>query len=610
MEVQKPQTVQITFNNKTITLHNVTIVDADPSRIVINRQFAPVNATVAPVMLPSNNPPIIPTNSPKISRLKSPTSSPVAKKKFNGTQNQSELDLSFQCSFCDDMYDELDHLVAHMKAQHPDLISLPDDEEENVKKSEEINKNTHSTTNSVGEDDFDEYIEEEEEELGVEEQTFELIEDETESNIEYDETSCSSSRPPSSPPSPEYEEHVSFSRLEEMRREMEMEREKVDTEKMETSDIIQNGTNLEEKSQLANGTADSESEDEIKQGSDHAYMKHNNEIPENLNSLPEIPKDLEIYKVKNVSSNSLHENIQQTKNYLDSLQDYEGILKYSKAKSSENVSEIDTNSANQDNELDELQQIREIRENYLMQLENHEKYLSKQNWREEQEKLYSNQPQTEDPQSQEMMDAEDEEYSDQNGLDTDENFQDFEFPAEENYPESGENSDNESFTFDMYDQEMMSMLEPICELKSEDDEKSSKLNDEAMELYRMAMEMNYLENGIKKRGKRKNMPTIDENSAEPVNNKVQNNVQESVIKLPQGPGRGRRREMDEAEVELINSGPNCFFQCNLCDKSYKFAGDLAKHVRSHTLNRPYQCSICDKSFTHIGSLNTHLRIHR
>lgn len=54
---------------------------------------------------------------------------------------------------------------------------------------------------------------------------------------------------------------------------------------------------------------------------------------------------------------------------------------------------------------------------------------------------------------------------------------------------------------------------------------------------------------------------------------------------------------------------SCLFQCTQCDSSFIFAGDLAKHVRSHTQNKPYQCSICHKTFTHIGSLNTHIRIH-
>lgn len=77
----------------------------------------------------------------------------------------------------------------------------------------------------------------------------------------------------------------------------------------------------------------------------------------------------------------------------------------------------------------------------------------------------------------------------------------------------------------------------------------------------------------------------------------------------QGPGRGRRRELATSK-EVAPPPESCLFQCTQCDSSFIFAGDLAKHVRSHITNKPYQCSICSKSFTHIGSLNTHLRIHR
>lgn len=79
------------------------------------------------------------------------------------------------------------------------------------------------------------------------------------------------------------------------------------------------------------------------------------------------------------------------------------------------------------------------------------------------------------------------------------------------------------------------------------------------------------------------------------------------FRVAQGPGRGRRRE---ASIEKSPTSPkSCLFQCTLCDRSFTYAGDLAKHIRSHTQNKPYQCSICHKTFTHIGSLNTHIRIH-
>lgn len=128
------------------------------------------------------------------------------------------------------------------------------------------------------------------------------------------------------------------------------------------------------------------------------------------------------------------------------------------------------------------------------------------------------------------------------------------------------------------------------------------------------MELNYEQNGIKKRGRRKTrVPKASPSStsnAENINmNGILANLLDPAIKIPQGPGRGRRKETNEQELELDRSNGVCFFQCTQCDKSFKFAGDLAKHVRSHTISSPYRCSICKKVFTHIGSLNTHLRIH-
>lgn len=130
-----------------------------------------------------------------------------------------------------------------------------------------------------------------------------------------------------------------------------------------------------------------------------------------------------------------------------------------------------------------------------------------------------------------------------------------------------------------------------------------------MKLYREAMEVNYQQNGIKKRGRRKSR--VPKPSADSMGNGILANLLDSSvnIKIPQGPGRGRRKEVNEKELEMDRNNGVCFFQCTQCDKSFKFAGDLAKHVRSHTISSPYRCSICGKVFTHIGSLNTHLRIH-
>jgi hypothetical protein len=153
-------------------------------------------------------------------------------------------------------------------------------------------------------------------------------------------------------------------------------------------------------------------------------------------------------------------------------------------------------------------------------------------------------------------------------------------------------------------------MEPFVELLCEECDENSQEENEAMKLYREAMEINYQQNGIKKRGRRKSrVPKVSPDSNS-MNGILANLLEPNVnIKIPQGPGRGRRKELNEQELEMDRSNGVCFFQCTQCDKSFKFAGDLAKHVRSHTISSPYRCSICAKVFTHIGSLNTHLRIH-
>lgn len=154
------------------------------------------------------------------------------------------------------------------------------------------------------------------------------------------------------------------------------------------------------------------------------------------------------------------------------------------------------------------------------------------------------------------------------------------------------------------------ILEPICELSCEDDSDDGVQDEnEAMRLYREAMEVNYQQNGIKKRGRRKQRKAkpLMENMTSL--NGILAGLLDNSIKVPPGPGRGRRKEINEEELQLDRSNGVCLFSCNKCDESFKYAGDLAKHVRSHTISSPYQCSICQRKFTHIGSLNTHLRIH-
>lgn len=47
------------------------------------------------------------------------------------------------------------------------------------------------------------------------------------------------------------------------------------------------------------------------------------------------------------------------------------------------------------------------------------------------------------------------------------------------------------------------------------------------------------------------------------------------------------------------------FRCTLCEKECKSVGNLAKHIASHTREKPYQCATCGRSFSQLGSLKGH-----
>lgn len=182
--------------------------------------------------------------------------------------------------------------------------------------------------------------------------------------------------------------------------------------------------------------------------------------------------------------------------------------------------------------------------------------------------------------------------------------------AEEPINDANCEIDDDDIDFESFEY-FSNILEPICELSFKDDSNDGIQDEnEAMRLYREAMEVNYQQNGIKKRGRRKQRkqkPLVENTTS--LNGILAGLLENSSVKVPPGPGRGRRKEMNILELEMDRSNGVCLFSCNKCEESFKYAGDLAKHVRSHTISSPYQCSICQRKFTHIGSLNTHLRIH-
>ncbi len=49
--------------------------------------------------------------------------------------------------------------------------------------------------------------------------------------------------------------------------------------------------------------------------------------------------------------------------------------------------------------------------------------------------------------------------------------------------------------------------------------------------------------------------------------------------------------------------------CNYCPKEFKKPSDLCRHMRVHTLNKPFNCKLCSRSFAMKSTLQAHMRIH-
>ena len=51
------------------------------------------------------------------------------------------------------------------------------------------------------------------------------------------------------------------------------------------------------------------------------------------------------------------------------------------------------------------------------------------------------------------------------------------------------------------------------------------------------------------------------------------------------------------------------YPCNFCAKEFKKPYELGRHLRVHTLEKPFKCRICPRAFAVKTALNSHSKIH-
>ena len=79
--------------------------------------------------------------------------------------------------------------------------------------------------------------------------------------------------------------------------------------------------------------------------------------------------------------------------------------------------------------------------------------------------------------------------------------------------------------------------------------------------------------------------------------------------MQQGRRQSKRKPEKDSNLKHLHRNRHCKFECNYCRKIFGCNNDLARHIRTHTGEKPFFCEICTKSFSLKGNLENHKRTH-
>ena len=66
---------------------------------------------------------------------------------------------------------------------------------------------------------------------------------------------------------------------------------------------------------------------------------------------------------------------------------------------------------------------------------------------------------------------------------------------------------------------------------------------------------------------------------------------------------------DDGVLEERRRGGRRTHVCEVCDKDFRDACDLARHNLIPTGEKPFKCKVCARAFTLQGDLTRHARVH-